>query len=188
MKVIVLVDLQNDFVSGALGSPEAQAIIPNVCERVIKIAQESSEAPLVLYTKDTHYENYLDTQEGKNLPVPHCIYGTPGWSINKAVSSTIDYSSELFRFYSSGDIINSRILKTTFGSTDLIKVLKLVNAEEIIFMGLCTDVCLVSNCLAAKMTLPEVPITVYSDCCAGVTPAKHEAALETMRSCQINVI
>lgn len=183
MKAIILIDLQNDFIDGALGSPEAQAIVPKVCE---KLKEFEVEQPLVIFTKDTHYENYLETQEGKKLPVPHCIYGTPGWSINKQISSLVDNGN--FHFWSDSDVIKSRVLKKTFGSTDLMEILKITDFEEIIFMGLCTDICVVSNVLAAKMTLPETKITVYSDCCAGVTPEKHEAALETMRSCQINVI
>lgn len=183
MKAIILVDLQNDFIDGALGSPEAQAIVPTVCER---LKEYEKEQPLVIFTKDTHYENYLETQEGKNLPVSHCIYGTPGWSINKQISSIVDTGK--FHFWSDSNVIRSRVLKNTFGSTDLMEILKITDFEEIIFMGLCTDICVVSNVLAAKMTLPETLITVDASCCAGVTPEKHKAALETMKSCQINVI
>ena len=195
MKALIIVDMQNDFVSGALGSPEAQAIVPTICETAVKLGQkcvaEDNSPLLVFYTKDTHYENYLETQEGKNLPVPHCIYMTPGWSIVKAISSTIDYDTDgLFAFWSDSDVINSRVLKNTFGSKDLVEILTTLknDLDEVIFMGVCTDICVVSNVLATKMALPEVPITVYADCCAGVTPEKHAAALETMKSCQINVI
>lgn len=191
MKVIVIVDMQNDFVTDALGSPEAQAIVPTICERVIEIAEGCKEAPLVLFTKDTHYENYMETQEGKNLPVPHCIWGTPGWSIVKAISSTIDYARPgLFRFYSSDTTINSRILKETFGSMELAKLIASLSdsIDEVIFMGVCTDICVVSNVLLTKAYAPEIPITVDASCCAGVTPEKHAAALETMKSCQVNVI
>jgi nicotinamidase-related amidase len=195
MKALVIVDMQNDFVDGSLGSPEAQAIVPTICENAVKLAQESvanGDGPvLVLYTKDTHYENYLETQEGKNLPVPHCIYMTPGWSIVKAISSTIDHNTDgLFAFWSDSEVKMSRILKNTFGSRDLTEILVSLKdqLDEIVFMGVCTDICVVSNVLATKMMLPETLITVDASCCAGVTPAKHEAALETMRSCQINVI
>lgn len=191
MKVIVIVDMQNDFVTGPLGSPEAQAIVPTICERAVEIAKSGTEPALVLFTKDTHYENYLDTQEGENLPVPHCIIGTPGWSIVKDISSTIDYEQTgLFAFWSDSQVRKSRILKNTFGSKTLVDILISVRdkIEEIIFMGVCTDICVVSNVLAAKMMLPETLITVDASCCAGVTPEKHAAALETMKSCQVNVI
>ena len=195
MKALVIVDMQNDFVDGSLGSPEAQAIVPTICENAVKLAQESvanGDGPvLVLYTKDTHYANYLETQEGKFLPVPHCIYMTPGWSIVKAISSTIDYNTDgLFAFWSDDEVKKSRILKNTFGSRDLTEILVSLKdqLDEIVFMGVCTDICVVSNVLATKMMLPETLITVEASCCAGVTPAKHAAALETMKSCQINVI
>lgn len=191
MKVIVIVDMQNDFVFGALGTPEAQAIIPNICRRTVEIAKSGTEPALVLFTKDTHYENYLDTQEGENLPVPHCIIGTPGWSIVKDISSTIDYEQTgLFAFWSDSQVRKSRILKNTFGSKTLVDILISVRdkIEEIVFMGVCTDICVVSNVLAAKMMLPETLITVDASCCAGVTPEKHAAALETMKSCQVNVV
>lgn len=191
MKVIVLVDVQGDFIYGPLGTPEAQAIIPNICKRTVEIAKSGTEPALVLFTKDTHYENYLETQEGKNLPVPHCIAGTPGWSIVKDISSVIDYEpTGLFAFWSDAQVRKSRILKNTFGSRELIEILVSLKdkIDEIVFMGVCTDICVVSNCLATKMMLPETLITVDASCCAGVTPEKHAAALETMKSCQINVI
>lgn len=191
MKVIVLVDVQGDFIYGPLGSPEAQAIVPTICQRVVEIAEGCDEAPLVLFTKDTHYENYMETQEGRNLPVSHCVWGTSGWSIAKAISSTIDYARPgLFRFYSSDITINSRILKETFGSMELAKLIASLSdsIDEVIFMGVCTDICVVSNVLLTKAYAPEVLITVDASCCAGVTPEKHAAALETMKSCQVNVI
>lgn len=195
MKALVIVDMQNDFVDGSLGSPEAQAIVPTICENAVKLAQESvanGDGPvLVLYTKDTHYENYLETQEGKNLPVPHCVYMTPGWSIVKAISSTIDYNTDgLFAFWSDSEVKKSRILKNTFGSRDLTEILVSLKdqLDEIVFMGVCSNICVVSNCLATKMMLPETPITVYSNCCAGTTPEAHEQAMAVMRSCQINVV
>ena len=191
MKVIVIVDMQNDFVTGPLGSPEAQAIIPTICERTVEIAKSGTEPTLVLFTKDTHYENYLDTQEGENLPVPHCIIGTPGWSIVKDISSTIDYEpTGLFAFWSDSQVRKSRILKNTFGSKALVDILVSMRdkIEEIIFMGVCSNICVISNCLATKMMLPETLITVYSNCCAGTTPEAHEQAMAVMRSCQINVV
>lgn len=191
MKVIVIVDMQNDFVTGPLGSPEAQAIVPTICERTVEIAKGGTEPTLVLFTKDTHYENYLNSQEGKNLPVPHCIAGTPGWSIVKDISSVIDYEpTGLFAFWSDAQVRKSRILKNTFGSRELIEILVSLKdkIEEIIFMGVCSNICVVSNVLATKMMLPETLITVDASCCAGTTPEKHAAALETMKSCQVNVI
>ena len=195
MKAIVIVDMQNDFVTGPLGSLEAQAIVPTICRRVKEIAESCDEAPLVLFTKDTHDATYLTTQEGKNLPIPHCIMNTPGWSIVKEISSAIDHAPGLFRFYSSPTIINSRIWKDTFGSIKLAETIRHFNyqqeelvIDEVIFMGLLTDICVVSNVMITKAYNPEVLITVDASCCAGLSPEKHAAALETMKSCQVNVI
>ena len=186
MKVIVLVDLQNDFIDGALGSPEAQAIVQKVVEKLKNIEDKSNT--LLLLTKDTHCESYLDTLEGKYLPVPHCIENTPGWSINKDIASAA--SDPDFLGYSSKKIINSRVYKNTFGSDDLRELLvrEKDNIEEVELFGLCTDICVISNALMARQTLPDVKITVDASCCAGVTPEKHNAALEVMKSCQIEVI
>lgn len=186
MKLLVLVDLQKDFIDGALGSAEAQAIVPNV---VRKLENTNMEETLVLFTKDTHYESYLDTFEGKNLPVMHCVENTPGWCINKEISSVVDgrYGRLM---YSSDKIINSRIYKNTFGS-DVLRDFLIAHKneiEEIEFVGLCTDICVISNVLMARQTLPDMPIIVDASCCAGVTPERHEAALEVMRSCQIEVV
>lgn len=188
MKIIVIVDMQNDFITGALGSPEAQAIVPVMVERLEEL---NSSENLIIFTKDTHYDNYLDTQEGKNLPVPHCIEGTMGWSICKPIASAAGRNSN-FCYYSDSDIINSRILKNTFGSLRLAELIKDICKDdfidEIILMGVCTDICVVSNAMLIKTFCPEVKITVDASCCAGVTPERHLAALETMKSCQINVI
>ena len=190
MKIMVIVDMQNDFVTGPLGSPEAQAVVPKIVERLE--AAEGSQC-LVLFTKDTHQPNYLETQEGKNLPVEHCIEGTSGWSIVKPIASYVDYSGK-FLTYSAKNIIKGRFYKPTFGSIQLVEELKKicempdVDVEEIIFMGVCTDICVVSNVLMTKAYCPEVQITVDAECCAGVTPERHIAALETMKSCQVNVI
>lgn len=192
MKIVVVVDMQKDFVDGALGTPEAQAIVPVVIERLKEL--DSSEN-LIFFTKDTHYENYLDTQEGKNLPVPHCIEGTPGWSICKPISSFVDYDSH-FCTYSSREICKSRVLKSTFGSLDLAKIVQNIvhndnvnnSVDEIILMGVCTDICVISNAMLLKAYCPEIKITVDATCCAGVTPESHKAALMTMKMCQINII
>lgn len=190
MKIVVVIDMQNDFIDGALGSPEARAIVPTMVERLKEL--DSSEN-LLLFTKDTHQANYSETQEGKNLPVEHCIEDTHGWSINKEISSFCDYGSH-FMGYSSNTIRKSRILKPTFGSLELADTIRDIsydknyNIEEVILMGVCTDICVVSNALLLKAYCPEIPITVDASCCAGVTPESHAAALTTMKMCQVNVI
>lgn len=184
-KVLVVVDMQNDFIDGALGTPEAQVIVQNVVE---KLEHTDRSETLVIFTKDTHYEDYMDTLEGKLLPVPHCIENTHGWSINKEVSGAVDGHPGLV--YSSGKIINGRVYKNTFGSDGLREFLiqHKESIEEVEFVGLCTDICVVSNALMARQALPNTAIVVDASCCAGVTPEKHRAALEVMKSCQINVI
>lgn len=186
MKVLVLVDYQNDFIDGALGTPEAQAIVPKVVDKLNNY--EDKRNTLVLFTKDTHYGNYMDTLEGKMLPVPHCIEGTPGWSINREIKNAV--KNNRFLSYSSTEIIKSRVYKNTFGSDVLQKLF--INhkneIEEVEFCGLCTDICVISNVLMARMVLPDVKIAVDASCCAGVTPEKHLAALEVMKSCQIEVV
>ena len=189
MKIMVLVDCQNDFITGPLGGKEAVIAADNIAKYIREYNDDGKT--LLLYTKDTHYANYLETAEGKVLPNPHCIEGTPGWSIYKSISSEADYG-KYFCVYSAEDIRNSRILKNTFGSERLIEVLKDVSKnyhiESIEFMGFCTDICIVSNILMAKAALPETPILVRANCCAGSTPEKHEAALSVMESCQIEII
>lgn len=186
MKILVLIDLQKDFIDGALGSPEAQAIVPRVVEKIKNYSDKGNT--LVLFTKDTHYDNYMDTLEGSYLPIPHCIENTSGWSINKEITDAVEKNR--FLSYSSDKIIKSRVYKNTFGSDDLRKFFEKFkdDIEEVEFVGLCTDICVISNVLMARMVLPDTEITVDASCCAGVTPDKHQAALEVMRSCQINVI
>lgn len=185
MKVLIIVDMQNDFIDGALGTPEAQAIVPNV---VNKMKEHKNTNTIILFTKDTHKENYLDTPEGKKLPVPHCIEGTSGWSIAKPIAS--EFKSDGYMTYSSGTVINSRVLKPTFGSYDLLKILDddAIELDEIELCGVCTDICVISNAIMIKNFFPDVKVTVDASCCAGVTPEKHAAALEVMKSCQIDVI
>lgn len=173
-KYLIVIDMQNDFVDGALGTPEAQAIADAVVE------EAKSFDGTVAFTLDTHGENYLSSQEGANLPVPHCIKGTPGWQLIPALDSVAHER-------------NARIFeKPTFGSTDLAAWLQAENAtnpiESIELVGVCTDICVVSNALLIKAVLPEVPLVVDAALCAGVTPAAHEAALATMRSCQVQVL
>lgn len=170
-KYLIVVDMQKDFVDGALGTAEAVAIVPAVVEKI------KNWDGKVIYTRDTHQENYMEIQEGKFLPVPHCIEDTDGWEI---IPELRDAAEDC-------DIYN----KPTFGSTDLATDMKSDykqgRIESITLIGLCTDICVVSNALLLKASMPELPIYVDAKCCAGVTPDKHEAALETMRSCQIVV-
>ena len=172
-KILLVIDMQNDFIDGALGTPEAVAIVENVKAKIRSYSKEN-----VFATRDTHTDFYMDTQEGRNLPVPHCIRGSQGWEIRPDIAELI-YSDHI-------------IDKPTFGSTQLAKLMEILEHREdegieIELIGLCTDICVVSNALLLKATLPETPISCDASCCAGVTPAKHEAALETMRSCQIKI-
>ena len=168
MKILIVVDMQKDFIDGALGTAEAVAIVPSVIE---KIKEYENSDSLVIYTKDTHFENYMDTREGRHLPVPHCIKGTAGHEI----------PDEILRGH---DLI---IEKPTFGSTELVSYLESIEFDEVELIGLCTDICVVSNALLIKARFPEREVSVDSSCCAGVTPATHEAALTTMKMCQINI-
>ena len=169
--ILLVIDMQNDFIDGALGTPEAVAIVPKVREKIRNFDGT------VLFTRDTHGENYMETQEGKNLPVPHCIRGTDGWQIRPEL--------EELR-------VTEPIDKGTFGSDELGKILRDLNDEDpigiITVIGLCTDICVISNALLAKAFLPEVPIEVDASCCAGVTPESHENALKAMASCQIRIV
>ena len=170
MKVLVVVDMQNDFIDQALGTKEAVGIVDNVAAKINEFDG------LVIYTKDTHEENYLETQEGRNLPVRHCIKGSDGWQISPAIPIKID--SKVFE-------------KPTFGSKELglylEKLAEETEIEEIEVIGLCTDICVISNALLIKAFLPEIKVTVDSKCCAGVTPESHKNALEAMKMCQINI-
>ena len=171
-KILVVIDMQNDFIDGSLGTKEAQQIVPRVVEKM------KEYDPWNIYlTRDTHYENYLDTQEGRNLPVEHCIEGTHGWQLNDAVAKAAEKATV--------------IDKPTFGSNRLAGILMTERAQEALeieLVGLCTDICVVSNALLFKAAMPEAPITVDASCCAGVTPESHRHALETMKMCQIKVV
>lgn len=189
MKVLIIVDMQNDFIDGALGTPEAQAIVPNV---VNKMKEHKNTDTIILFTKDTHHANYLLTSEGEKLPVEHCIEGTEGWAINREIHN--EFKTGGYATYSAGDIVNGRITKPTFGSYDLIDALCDIDAQieegisEIEFCGLVTNICLVSNVLMTKAAFPNMPIVVDSSCCAGTTVEAHEAALLVMKGCQVDVI
>ena len=169
MKVLVAVDLQNDFINGALGTAEAAAMLPRA-ERKIR-----SFEGLVLFTRDTHTEDYLNTREGKALPVLHCNRGSHGWQL---AARLLPYASEV-------------IDKPTFGSTALGERLRALNEdtpiESITLIGLCTDICVISNAMVLRAAFPETEIEILSDCCAGVTPQSHENALSAMRMCQIKI-
>ncbi len=170
MKLLIVVDMQNDFIDGALGTKEAVAIVPNVAEKIKRARDAGWE---VVFTRDTHQKNYLQTQEGKNLPVVHCILGSKGWQISDKL-----------------DVGKSRIFdKPSFGSLDLADYVATLNdLEEIELVGLCTGICVISNAFILKAKVPEVKITVDSSCCACVTPESHATALSAMRLCQVNII
>ena len=168
-KILIVIDMQNDFIDGALGTKEAVAIVPYVKAKI-----QTYDPSDIIATMDTHEADYLQTQEGRNLPVEHCIRGTKGWEIREDIAEMLPEA----KIYE----------KPTFGSTRLAEDLKALSQEEEIeleLVGLCTDICVVSNALLFKAAMPEVTISVDPACCAGVTPQSHEAALATMRSCQI---
>lgn len=169
-KVLVVIDMQNDFIDGALGTKEAEAIVDRVADAVQGFDGE------VLYTRDTHLENYLSTQEGKHLPVEHCIRGTAGWEICDRLKALQTARTRIFD-------------KPAFGSVELAEYLSTVeDLESVTLAGLCTDICVISNAMVIKAKLPEVPVSVLENCCAGVTPQSHANALEAMKMCQIAVI
>ena len=182
MKLLIVVDMQNDFIDGALGTPEAVAIVPNVKK---KIAEYLEHRDCVIFTRDTHLANYLNTHEGKYLPIPHCIEYTVGWQIPKDidVDSCLHIDKHTFG-YSEWD----QVRFTTFQSADTDIICDMQGLDNIEIIGLCTDICVISNALIFRALFPEKDITVDARCCAGTTLEKHKAALEVMKSCQINVV
>lgn len=172
-KLLLVIDMQNDFIDGALGTKEAAAIVPNVVKHIREFEGD------VLYTRDTHSDNYMETQEGRNLPVPHCIKGTPGWELCPDLKALRDAD-------------NSPVLdKVTFGAKDLPAYLEARypgGLECVELIGLCTDICVISNAMVLKAFFPELPVSVTASCCAGVTPESHENALNAMKMCQIAVL
>lgn len=169
-KILIVVDAQNDFIDGCLGSENAVAVIPNIKKKIEEYVN-MGELGEIIFTQDTHYENYLDTLEGKNLPIKHCIVNTEGWKV----------SSEL-------DIPNRpHVLKETFGWNAWGFKLDSTEVESVELVGFCTDICVVTNALLIKTLFPHIEISVDASCCAGVTPESHQAALTTMKMCQINV-
>ena len=172
-KVLIVVDMQKDFVDGVLGTKEAQAIVPAVVEKI------KSFDGTVIYTRDTHQSDYMETQEGKKLPVPHCMEGSEGWELIEPLDKLQKQA---------GAVIYD---KPTFGSVALADDLKKEYdkgvIKEVELICVCTDICVVSNALLIKANMPELTVKLDASCCAGVTVEKHEAALETMRSCQVEV-
>ncbi|WP_410497111.1 isochorismatase family cysteine hydrolase [Cellulosilyticum sp. ST5] len=174
-KVLIVVDMQNDFITGSLGTKEAEVIVPRV---VKKIEDYKARGEMVFFTRDTHFEDYLTTQEGNKLPVEHCIKSTWGWELAEPIEKLVEAHTPV-------------IDKLTFGSIALgeqIKVLNDKEAVEIELVGLCTDICVVSNAIVLKAYCPEIPLTVDASCCAGVTSETHTSALTTLKMCQVNVI
>lgn len=172
-KYLIVVDMQKDFTYGALKNEEAIRIIPNVVRKVREFPGK------VIFTYDTHREDYLNTQEGKNLPVPHCIRGTEGWELVDELQQLKDETkAQIFE-------------KPAFGSVELAEKLREIHQTapigEIVLVGICTDICVISNAMLLKAFLPEVPVSVDASCCAGVTPESHQTALNAMKACQIQV-
>lgn len=173
-KVLIVVDMQNDFIDGALGTAEAQAIVNNVIDKI------KSYDGRVIATRDTHHIGYLSTQEGRNLPVKHCIENTEGWEIKSEIQKLLE--KEDARIFN----------KVTFGSKELAMYLEELGSQkfidEIELVGLCTDICVISNAMLIKVFLPETKVVVDASCCAGVTVESHKNALEAMKMCQISII
>ncbi len=173
MKTLIVVDMQKDFIDGSLGTKEAVAIVPNVKKKIEECRKEGAQ---IIFTRDTHQKNYLETQEGRNLPVEHCIEGTDGWQIAKE----LEVGPE--------DLV---INKGSFGfdwSKAVAENSDYIRGDEIELVGLCTDICVISNALGIKTVYPERPISVDASCCAGVTPKSHDNALEAMKMCQIKIV
>ena len=168
-KLLVVVDMQNDFIDAALGTAEAVAVVPRVADKIRTWDGD------ICYTLDTHGENYQNTNEGRHLPVPHCIRGTSGHALHPEIASALGTHARGFE-------------KGTFGSVELAHFIAGSSYDEVQFVGLCTDICVVSNAILAKAAVPEIRIAVDAQCCAGVTPASHEAALTTMAMCQIDIL
>ena len=178
-KILVVIDMQNDFIDGALGTKEAVEIVPRVAEKI------KAFDGWILYTRDTHEKNYLETQEGKLLPVEHCIEETAGWRLHDAVATAVSHAA--IDFHKGVSVFQ----KDTFASVDLGECLDTLSqrqrVDEVVVIGLCTDICVISNALLLKAALPEARIRVDAKCCAGVTPESHQNALETMKMCQVEI-
>lgn len=183
MKILIIIDMQNDFVTGPLGTPEAISAVNKIEQ---KIKNTSFHTPII-FTRDTHRDNYLNTLEGKKLPIEHCIEETPGWcivdtlrkAIKNAPFSTIFINKNSFGYTDWEDLF-STLYKNSWESMETI--------SEIEIVGVCTDICVISNALILKALFPEIKISVDASCCAGTTPEMHKKALDVMKSCQIDII
>ena len=173
MKTLIIVDMQNDFITGSLANPAAAAIVKPMAEYI-----KNFDGRQIIFTRDTHYPNYMETQEGKNLPIMHCQYGSEGWDIQE----------DLFEAIRDRDIEWSVVDKNSFGDTYELEDEIYAYDNEIYLCGTCTDICVISVALNLKARFPEIKMYCIADLCAGLTPEKHAAALEVMRSCQIEVI
>lgn len=189
-KYLIVVDMQNDFVTGALPAEGAEMALANVVKRI----EAADDNTRVLFTRDTHFDDYLQTQEGKHLPVPHCIEGTQGWQLVSVVEQAWRNNSQILKYDKRiGDVDNLSVHvynKETFGSLELSQTINLLEdtIAEIELVGICTDICVISNAMLAKAAAPTVPVKVNAACCAGVSVASHNQALEAMKMCQIEVI
>lgn len=191
--LLVIIDAQNDFIDGVLGTPEARKTVPNIIKKMreYQIVNngfiEDADENVILFTQDTHYAaTYDDSPEGKKLPIRHCIYKTLGWQINHDI--TLEYYGGNYARFEDGSITNGRIHKNTFGSMKLVEIARTWCTEKIELVGFCTDICVISNALMLKAAMPEIQIVVDSSCCAGTTPKMHKEALDVMKSCQIDII
>ena len=175
MKALIVIDMQKDFTTGALGNPECAAVVKPVV-KYIKAWRKENPDGLIVATLDTHTGDYLNTQEGRKLPVPHCIKGTKGWALEKTVQNALGEDAILLE-------------KVTFGAADLPKIIgKRRKIEEFQIIGVCTDICVISNAMILKAAFPEVPIKIISECCAGVSPESHANALSAMAVCQMEIV
>ena len=168
-KLLVVVDMQNDFIDGSLGSDATCAVVDEVCKKI------DGWDGRVCYTMDTHYEDYLETVEGAHIPVVHCVNGTPGWQLNQSIEAR--KNSDSFIVY-----------KDIFGATDLIDIIRLLEIEQVQLVGVCTDICVISNALLLRSFFPQIAISVDASCCAGTTPENHAMALNVMRQCCIDIV
>ena len=171
MKLLIVVDMQKDFIDGSLGTPEAQAIVPAVKNRVLEAMEDHWQ---VIFTKDTHSIDYLKTLEGRNLPVVHCLRGSEGWELAEELQD-LSIGCSIFE-------------KGSFGSRELAEYVQSLEPEEIEVIGVCTEICVISNVALFKAYCPEVPISVRASCCAGGTPEAHQKALDTMKSLQVEIL
>lgn len=171
-KALIVIDMQNDFITGVLGNNECRAVVPHVVKRVQDAVEEGMD---IIFSQDTHQEDYLSTQEGKKLPVPHCIQNTEGWKIIPELAETAAQRGIVFT-------------KETFGSRAIAEYIKAHHYDEVELVGVCTDICVISNAMVIKAFAPELEIFIKESCCAGVTPQSHETAIEAMKACQMNIV